>query len=66
MGNAAGHAAQSASLDIISGFVDTQQMADLQQVIIGLGVVPVLAEDVLQVQAAVFLNVEAFVFDFLP
>jgi len=27
-------------------------------------VVPVLAEDVLQVQAAVFLNVEAFVFDF--
>ncbi len=27
--------------------------------------VPVLAEDVLQVQAAVFLNVEAFVFDFL-
>ena len=42
-----------------------EQMADLQQVIIGLGVVPVLAEDVLQVQAAVFLNVEAFVFDFL-
>ena len=41
-----------------------EQMADLQQVIIGLGVVPVLAEDVLQVQAAVFLNVEAFVFDF--
>lgn len=41
-----------------------EQMADLQQIIIGLGVVPVLAEDVLQVQAAVFLNVEAFVFDF--
>ena len=41
-----------------------QQMADLQEVIIGLGMVPVLAEDVLQVQAAVFLNVEAFVFDF--
>ena len=29
-----------------------EQMADLQQIIIGLGVVPVLAEDVLQVQAA--------------
>ena len=41
-----------------------EQMADLQQIIIGLGVIPVLAEDVLQVQAAVFLNVEAFVFDF--
>ena len=41
-----------------------EQMADLQEIIIGLGVVPVLAEDVLQVQAAVFLNVEAFVFDF--
>ena len=41
-----------------------EQMADLQQIIIGLGVVPVLAEDVLQVQAAVFLNIEAFVFDF--
>src|SRR6266508_6159211 len=41
-----------------------EQVANLQQVIIGLGVVPVLAEDVLQVQAAVLLNVEAFVFDF--
>jgi len=36
-----------------------QQMAQLQEVIIGLGMVPVLAEDVLQVQAAVLLNVEA-------
>ena len=30
---------------------------------VGLGVVPFWAEDVLQVQAAVSLNVEAFVFD---
>jgi hypothetical protein len=42
-----------------------EQLAELQQVIVGLGVVPVLTEDVLQVQAAVFLNVEVFVFDFL-
>jgi len=41
-----------------------EQMADPQQIIICLGMVPVLAADVLQVQAAVFLNVEAFVFDF--
>jgi hypothetical protein len=31
-----------------------EQMAELQQVVVGLGMVPVLAEDVLQVQAAVF------------
>jgi len=41
-----------------------QQMADLQEIIMGLGMVPVLAKDVAQVQVAVFLNVEAFVFDF--
>ena len=41
-----------------------QQMADLQEIIMGLGMVPVLAKDVAQVQGAVFLNVEAFVFDF--
>ena len=41
-----------------------RQVAELPQVILGLGVVPVLAEDVLPVPAAVGLNVEAFVFDF--
>ncbi len=33
-----------------------QQMADLQEIIMGLGMVPVLAEDVPQVQVAVFFE----------
>jgi len=41
-----------------------EQMAQLQQIKVGLGMVQFLAEDVLQFKP-LFLNVEAFVFDFL-